>query len=113
MASGPLVQVHSGWLKKKKAEKGVFGGRSTKRCYFVLYENRELHYFEGASIENLVRKGSIRVSQASAIRREKPLDRKDFTFKILVPGRDWILDPGDQATFDAWQEHLTPMLRAD
>ena len=46
IASGPLVEVHSGWMMKKGSGGSIFGGKMQKR-YFVLYDNRELHYFEG------------------------------------------------------------------
>merc|ERR1719230_980372 len=88
-ASGPLVEVHSGWMKMQ-------------RRYFVLYDNKELHYFEGQSMENIQRKGRIRMAEALSIERVKPGDRKDFTFVIKEKGRDWILDPQSQAMYDDW-----------
>ena len=106
-SSGPLNEVHSGWMKKKG--QGVFGAKMQKR-YFVLYDNRELHYFEGASMESIQRKGRIRMSEAVALERTKPHDRKDFSFCIREKGRDWILDPGSQATWEQWEAKLRPML---
>ena len=35
-----------------------------QKRYFVLYDNRELHYFEGSSMDNIVRKGRIHLQQA-------------------------------------------------
>ncbi|KAL3896434.1 MAG: hypothetical protein SGPRY_013273, partial [Prymnesium sp.] len=79
--SGPLVEVRSGWMKKKSSGGAFFGGKMQKR-YFVLYDNRELHYFEGSSMDNLQRKGRIRMATATALTRLKPEDKKDFTFVI-------------------------------
>lgn len=76
-ASGPLVELHSGWMRKKG--QGVFGAKMQKR-YFVLYDNGELHYFEGASMEVIQRKGRIRMGEAIMLQRLKPADNKDFTF---------------------------------
>ena len=108
IASGPLVEVHSGWMKKKGSG-GLLGSKMQKR-YFVLYDNRELHYFEGSSMENIQRKGRIRMATATALLRKKPDDRKDFTFIIKVPGRDWVLDPSSQAAWEEWEKKLRPML---
>jgi len=109
IASGPLVEVHSGWMKKKGSGGALFGGKMQKR-YFVLYDNRELHYFEGSSMENIQRKGRIRMATATELMRVKPDDKKDFTFVIKATGRDWILDPGSQAAWEEWQAKLRPML---
>jgi len=109
IASGPLVEVHSGWMKKKGSGGAIFGGKMQKR-YFVLYDNRELHYFEGSSMENIQRKGRIRMATATELQRVKPDDKKDFTFVIKATGRDWILDPGSQAAWEEWQAKLRPML---
>jgi len=109
IASGPLVEVHSGWMKKKGSGGALFGGKMQKR-YFVLYDNRELHYFEGSSMENIQRKGRIRMATATELMRVKPDDKKDFTFVIKATGRDWILDPGSQAAWEDWQAKLRPML---
>ena len=37
-------------------------------------------------------------------------DKKDFTFIIKVPGRDWVLNPGTQGSFEEWDSKLRPML---
>ena len=74
----------------------------------MLYDNRELHYFEGSSMENIQRKGRIRMATATALLRKKPDDRKDFSFCIKVPGRDWVLDPGGLAQFQEWEAKLKP-----
>ena len=87
----------------------LFGGKMQKR-YFVLYDNRELHYFEGSSMDNISRKGRIRMATATELARTKPMDKKDFTLVIKVPGRDWILDPGSEAAFEEWESKLRPML---
>ena len=105
--TGPLVEVHSGWMKKKG--QGVFGSKMQKR-YFVLYDNRELHYFEGASMDTIQRKGRIQMAEATGLERVKPDDRKDFTFCIKVPGRDWVLDPGGLAQYQEWESKLRPMI---
>ena len=107
-ASGPLVEVHSGWMKKKG--QGMFGGKMQKR-YFVLYDNKELHYFEGQSMENIQRKGRIRMTEALSVERKKVGDKKDFSFVIKEKGRDWELDPGSMASWDEWNSKLTPMLK--
>jgi len=107
-ASGPLVEVHSGWMKKKG--QGMFGGKMQKR-YFVLYDNKELHYFEGQSMENIQRKGRIRMAEAVRVERQKPGDRKDFTFVIKEKTRDWILDPGSAGAYEEWFSKLSPMLK--
>ena len=52
IASGPLVEVHSGWMKKKGQGMSLLGGKMQKR-YFVLYDNCELHYFEGTTMDNI------------------------------------------------------------
>eukprot|EP00965_Chrysotila_dentata_P150321 4965019-Pleurochrysis_carterae.AAC.4 len=78
--------------------------------YFVLYDNRELHYFEGTTMENIVRKGRIRMAQATELARVKPNDQKDFSFCIKVPGRDWVMDPGSRAAWEEWESKLRPML---
>merc|ERR1719291_965622 len=108
-ASGPLNEVHNGWMKKKGQGMSVFGGKMQRR-YFVLYDNRELHYFEGNSMDSISRKGRIRMAQATELARLKPDDKKDFTFIIKVPGRDWVLDPGTQAAWEEWDQKLRPML---
>ena len=109
IASGPLREVHSGWMKKKGSGGALFGGKMQKR-YFVLYDNRELHYFEGTTFESLQRKGRIRMATATELMRTKPDDKKDFTFVIKATGRDWILDPGSQAAWEEWNNMLRPML---
>jgi len=108
-ATGPLNEVHNGWMKKKGQGMAVFGGKMQRR-YFVLYDNRELHYFEGNSMDSISRKGRIRMAQATELARLKPDDKKDFTFIIKVPGRDWVLDPGSQAAWEEWERKLRPML---
>ena len=107
---GPLNEVHSGWMKKKGGV-GLFGGKMQR--YFVLYDNRELHYFEGSSMENIQRKGRIRLAEATAMMRMKPDDRKDFTYVIKVPGRDWTLDPGSLSLWQEWESKLAPMIGGD
>jgi len=106
--TGPLNEVHSGWMKKKGQGPALFGGKMQKR-YFVLYDNKELHYFEGSTMENIQRKGRIRLKEATALQRLKP-DGKDFTFVIKVPGRDWVLDPGSMALWQEWEAKLSPMI---
>ena len=110
IASGPLVEVHSGWMKKKGQGMSLLGGKMQKR-YFVLYDNRELHYFEGSSMDNITRKGRIHLQTATEIVRSKPDDKKDFSFVIRALNRDWILDPGSQAAWQEWEAKLRPMLR--
>ena len=61
-------------------------------------------------MENIQRKGRIRLKDATSLQRLKPDDRKDFTFVIRVPGRDWTLDPGSLATWHEWEEKLRPMI---
>jgi len=75
IASGPLVEVHSGWMKKKGQGMSLLGGKMQKR-YFVLYDNRELHYFEGSSMDNIVRKGRIHLQQARSPRDQREVARK-------------------------------------
>lgn len=104
--SGALNEVHSGWMKKRG--QGLFA-KMAKR-YFVLYDNKELHYFEGSTMENIQRKGRIRLAEATAVARLKPDDRKDYTFVIRVPGRDWTLDPGSLAFWQEWEAKLKPMI---
>ena len=87
----------------------MLGSKMQKR-YFVLYDNRELHYFEGSSMDNISRKGRIRMATATEVSRVKPSDKKDFTFVIKVPGRDWILNPGSEAAWQEWDTKLKPML---
>jgi hypothetical protein len=108
ISSGPLVEIHSGWMKKKG--QGLLGGKMQKR-YFVLYDNRELHYFEGSSMENIQRKGRIRMAEAVSIERLKPADKKDFSFIIKEKGRDWVLDPTTESSWKDWEAKLRPMLR--
>jgi len=106
---GPLNEVHSGWMKKKGQGPALFGGKMQKR-YFVLYDNKELHYFEGSTMENIQRRGRIRLAEATALQRLKPDNRNDFTFIIKVPGRDWTLDPGSQVLWQEWEAKLQPMI---
>ena len=106
---GPMVEVHSGWMKKRGQGSALFGGKFQKR-YFVLYDNRELHYLTGAQMAVIKPTGVIQMAQATGIERLKPDDRKDFTFAIKVPGRDWVLDPGSMAAWQEWEEKLLPML---
>ena len=70
----------------------------------------QLHYFEGSTMENIQRKGRIRLAEATALQRLKPDDRKDFTFVIKVPGRDWTLDPGSASLYEEWEGKLRPMI---
>jgi len=96
-------------MKKKGQGPALFGGKMQRR-YFVLYDNRELHYFEGSTMDNISRKGRIRMATATELARLKPDDRKDYTFIIRVPGRDWVLDPGSEAAWEEWESKLRPML---
>ena len=64
-------------------------------------------------MENIQRKGRIRLKEATALQRIKPDDRKDFTFVIKVPGRDWTLDPGSQALWLEWESKLRPQIGGD
>jgi hypothetical protein len=109
---GPLNEIHSGWMKKKGQGPTLFGGNMKKR-YFVLYDNKELHYFEGSTMDNIQRRGRIRLKEATALVRLKPDDRKDFTFVVKVPGRDWTLDPGSKALWEEWEARLGPMIGGD
>jgi len=109
VAGGKLDEVHSGWMKKKGQGPSMFGGKMQKR-YFVLYDNRELHYFEGSTMDNITRKGRIRMATATELSRLKPDDKKDFSFIIRVPGRDWVLDPGSMAAWQEWEAKLRSML---
>ena len=99
----------------RKKGQGVLLGSKMQRRYFALYDNRELHYFEGkaaegGSAEGLARKGRIRMATATELARHRPADRKDFSFVIKVPGRDWVLDPGSEAALQEWEAKLRPML---
>ncbi len=76
----------------------------------MLYDNRELHYFEGNDVHSIKIRGRILLSRATAIERLKPEDRKDYAFVIRVPGRDWVLDPGTMAAWHEWEGHLRKML---
>ena len=64
-------------------------------------------------MENIQRKGRIRLKEATSIQRLKPYDTKDYTFVIKVPGRDWTLDPGSVAVWQEWEAKLTPMIGGD
>ena len=64
-------------------------------------------------MENIQRKGRIRLAEATALQRLKPDDRKDFTFVIKVPGRDWVLDPMSAAFWEEWEAKLRPMVGGD
>ena len=107
--SGPLNEVYSGWMKKK----GQGWMAKMQKRYFVLYDNQELHYFEGTSMENITRKGKIKLKEATAIQRLKPNDGKDFTFIIKVPGRDWTLDATSMGVWTEWEQRLAPMIGGD
>ena len=97
-------------------------GSKMQRRHFILYDNRELHYFEGKTtegmlggggsfaLEGLARKGRIRMATATELARHRLSDSKDFTFVIKVPGRDWVLDPGSEAAYQMWEAKLRPML---
>ena len=61
-------------------------------------------------MENIQRKGRIRMASAYSLERTKPDDRKDFTFVIKVPERDWVLDPGSLAQWQEWEAKLRPMV---
>ena len=50
---------------------------------------------------------------ATGVVRVKPDDRKDFSFCIKVPGRDWVLDPGSLAQWQEWEAKLRPMVGGD
>ena len=112
------LQVHSGWMRKKGH--GMVLGSKMQRRHFILYDNRELHYFEARTtegvgggsfaLEGLARKGSIRMATATKLARHRPSDSKDFTFVIKVPGRDFVLDPGSEAAYQEWEAKLRPML---
>lgn len=97
-------------MDEKKGSGGTIFGSKMQKRYFVLYDNRELHYFEGSSMENIQRKGRIRMATATDLMRLKPDDKKDFTFVIKATGRDWVLDPGSFAAWEEWHAKLRPML---
>lgn len=61
-------------------------------------------------MENIQRKGRIRLKDATSLQRLKPDDRKDYTFVIKEPNRDWVLDPGSASAFTTWEEKLHPMI---
>jgi len=107
--TGPLVEVHSGWMKKKG--QGAFGSRRMQKRFFVLYDNQELHYFEGQTNTNIQRKGRIKLSDAIGLVRLKPGDKKDFSFVIKEKGRDWTLDPTSEAQWNEWESKLRPMIK--
>ena len=50
------------------------------------------------------------MATATELARLKPDDRKDYSFIIKVPGRDWVLDPGSEAAWEEWESKLRPML---
>jgi hypothetical protein len=107
--SGPLNEVYSGMMLKKGQGMSFMGGKMQRR-YFVLYDNHELHYFEGSTMDSIKRKGRIALKEATGLQRTKPDDRKDFTFVIKAPGRDWVLDPGSAALWQEWESKLRPMI---
>ena len=106
------VRIEGVLFKKSRFYSRVRMGKHIwQKRYFVLYDNRELHYFEGQSMESIQRKGRIRMGEAQSIARTKPGDKKDFTFCIREKGRDWILDAGTEQAMDEWLAKLKPMLK--
>ncbi len=51
-------------------------GRKMQNTNIELYDNRELHYFEGSSMDNIVRKGRIHLQQARSPRDQPEIARK-------------------------------------
>jgi len=96
----------------KKKGQGTFGSRRMQKRFFVLYDNQELHYFEGQTNTNIQRKGRIKLSDAIGLERMKPGDKKDFSFVIKEKGRDWTLDPTSEAQWNEWEGKLRPMIKA-
>ena len=101
--------MFSGWMRKRGQGSSLLGGKLKQR-YFVLYSNKELHYFDSATPSDASRRGQIRVDAAVEMERSKPRDKKDFSFVMRVPGRDWVLDPGSGTAWAEWDAALRPML---
>lgn len=104
-----LEEVFSGWMRKRGQGSSLLGGKLKQR-FFVLYSNKELHYFDSATPSDASRRGQIRVDAAVEMERSKPRDKKDFSFVMRVPGRDWVLDPGSGTAWAEWDAALRPML---
>merc|ERR1719248_165260 len=79
-----LEEVFSGWMRKRGPGSSLLGGKLKQR-FFVLYSNKELHYFDSATPSDASRRGQIRVDAAVEMERSKPRDKKDFSFVMRVP----------------------------
>ena len=62
-------------------------------------------------MDNITRKGRIRMASATDLSRLKPGDKKDFSFNIKQPDRTWTLDPGSLTAWEEWEAKLRPMLQ--
>ena len=55
-------------------------------------------------------KGRIKLNDALSVERSKPMDKRDFTFKIRERDRTWELDPMSRAAWEEWEALLRPMV---
>ena len=97
-------QLKEGYMKKRG--KGLTGFSMQKR-FFILFESRELRYYEAAGRPM---KGRIKLNDALSVERSKPMDKRDFTFKIRERDRTWELDPMSRAAWEEWEALLRPMV---
>ena len=103
----PVLKLHAGYLTKK----GESMLASSQTRYFVLYKNKEIHYFEGEALNIKGHKGFIQLEgvRHSDIVRTKP-GTSDYSFTINTPKRKWQLKAPSKPDFDGWNETLKDFL---
>ena len=114
-------ETYSGWMSKR----GGFLGVSMQRRFFRLLRmgdgRSRLYYFE-TDREATSPNGYIDLDRVSEIARLKPNDAKSFAFALrekpsigTVPDkeRERVLDPGNQAHWEAWDAKLRDAMQPE
>jgi len=86
--------------------------------YFSLSKDAQLQWFDCAhgehSCDALYLEDTIDLQKEkiSAITREHPDSKKDFTFNIVLQKRKVVINPGSKTTFRSWEEGLLSAMSA-
>jgi len=95
-----------GWSELKRADD------SHSPQYFCLSKDATLQWFDkGEQGGNLKLAGSLDIHNLCAIKREEPDSIDDFSFSIVLESKQKVVvDPGNRASFERWEESLLTAL---
>ena len=99
-------EIHSGFMTKRG--EGVVAKWAER--WFVLYDDGGLTYAES---QNGAPKGKIELGglKRQDLQRTKVKSSSDYSFSIKTPGRKWMLNPGTEKAFEAWEEKIISVMK--